>query len=114
MRYTGYGDYWTNGLTSDNIAHEPNAASPIERIFSLNSAQTAGIKTWVSVEPVIDPKEIRFIIEHDNIDLFRIGKLNGEKSDIDWGEFGREAERLCMELGRNYYIKDDLRKEMEK
>ncbi|MDR1621185.1 MAG: hypothetical protein LBS00_02295, partial [Synergistaceae bacterium] len=46
------------------------------------------------------------------IDLYRIGKLNYMPSDIDWGEFGRECIRLCKEYGRDYYIKEDLRREM--
>ena len=45
-----------------------------------------------------------------SVDLFKIDRLNYGKSDIDWAEFGRECERLCIEHGRNYYIKEDLRK----
>lgn len=52
------------------------------------------------------------LFERD-VDLFRIGKLNYAPSEIDWGTFGRECERLARECGRNVYIKDDLRKEME-
>ena len=43
-----------------------------------------------------------------------IGKLNYWPSDIDWKKFGSEVETLCQILGLDYYIKDDLRKEMEK
>lgn len=31
-----------------------------------------------------------------------------------WAHFGKEAERLCREHGREFYIKDDLRAEMER
>ena len=44
----------------------------------------------------------------------KIGKLNYHSSDINWAQFGREAEALCKSLGLDYYIKDSLRAEMEK
>jgi DNA repair photolyase len=95
--------------------HEPNARSPFIRLIVLDKAKDAGIKTWVSCEPVLEPEAIyKLITEYgDSIDLYKIGKLNHYPSDINWGEFGRECERLCKAYGRNYYIKDDLRKEME-
>lgn len=30
-----------------------------------------------------------------------------------WYEFGHKVEALCKQYGRNYYIKDSLRKAME-
>ncbi len=56
----------------------------------------------------------RLIKNPDYIDMYKIGKLNYHPSDINWHDFGHEAERLCIEHGRHYYIKTDLRKEMEK
>lgn len=95
--------------------YEPNAASFGERIASLLRAHKKGIRTWVSLEPVIDPKTVyRTISTGFFIDLFKIGKLNYMKTDINWAEFGTEAERLCKYNGRNCYIKTDLREEMEK
>ena len=43
-----------------------------------------------------------------------MSKLNYWPSPINWKKFGMEAEGLCRSLGIDYYIKDDLRKEMEK
>jgi DNA repair photolyase len=96
--------------------HEPNADNPFVRLLVLDKAKEKGIKTWVSCEPVLEIEAIyKLIIEYgDSIDLFKIGKLNHRHSDINWGEFGRECERLCKGYGRNYYIKEDLRREMEK
>lgn len=94
--------------------HEFYAAPPMQRIESLKHAHSKGIKTWVSCEPVLCPDDIyRLIKICDYIDLFKIGKLNYGKSHILWGAFGRECERLCKEHNRDYYIKEDLRKEME-
>ncbi|GHV32705.1 radical SAM protein [Clostridia bacterium] len=96
-------------------AHEPKAAGAFDTEVTLYNAYMAGIKTWVSCEPVIVPERIYDIIARwDFCDLFRIGKLNHRKSDIDWAEFGKEAERLCIEYGRNYQIKDGLRAIMDK
>jgi len=101
-------------ISSFRGKEEPGAAHPWQRLNSLNCAHELGIKTWVSCEPVFSVKNIYALItDADFIDLYKIGKLNYMPSDINWGEFGRECERLCKEYGRNYYIKEDLRKEME-
>lgn len=93
---------------------EPGAAPVAERIRTLQIAHSLGIKTWVSCEPVFEPKAVYRLITNCNyIDLYRIGKLNYMKSEIDWALFGKTAERLCIQHGRNYYIKDDLRKIMD-
>ena len=47
-------------------------------------------------------------------DKVKIGKLNYHKSYINWAEFGRKAEKLCKQLGIDYYIKESLRAEMER
>lgn len=85
-------------------------------IADLCSAKQVGIKTWVSCEPVIsDDDVLKFIKQcHSIIDKVKIGKLNYHPSTINWKEFGQEAERLCQRLGLDYYIKESLRKEMEK
>jgi DNA repair photolyase len=93
---------------------EPKAQPWFERLKTIEVANECGIKTWVSCEPVLDADNIYKLVSSDwPIDLFKIGKLNYHPSGINWGEFGRECERLCKEYGRNYYIKEDLRKEME-
>ena len=50
----------------------------------------------------------------DYLDRVKIGKLNYHPSDINWAQFGREAEDLCWEMGLDYYIKESLRAEMDK
>lgn len=94
---------------------ERNSDSGSTRLEVLRVAHGNGFGTWVSCEPVYDPEAIfRLIEDGDYIDVFKIGKLNHRKSAIDWAEFGREAERLCLEHGREYVIKESLRDEMEK
>lgn len=94
---------------------EPNASAHSERLFSLGVAHRQGVNTWVSCEPVLVEYDVLILIEiADYIDKFKIGKLNYQISDINWEEFGRRCEQLCLNLGRDYYIKDSLRNEMEK
>ena len=87
-------------------------------IIYLKEAKFKKIKTWVSMEPVLDTKnvldEIKILADQKLADKVMIGKLNYYPSDIDWAEFGRWAEGLCQELGIDYYIKDSLRQDMEK
>ena len=101
--------------------NEPNAAPNSERFMSLSNAHRLGIRTWISMEPVLDVSGIFLSIAHDDfIDKFKIGKLNHHTlveyglPPIDWATFGQECERLCRLHGRNYYLKDDLRAEMER
>ena len=106
-----FGVTWSGAEFIGNA--EPNAASHKQRHTNLFMAKHHGIGTWVSCEPVLDPAAIYAAIEIlDCVDMFRIGKLNHRKSGIDWASFGRKAEALCLEYGRNYYIKEDLRKAM--
>ncbi len=103
------------GGTPEMQEHEPNAASFASRLLSLAAAHQCGIKTWVSCEPALEPLTIYNIIGHTNvIDRYCFGKLNYKPSKIDWGRHGRECERLCLEHGRDFLIKEDLRREMER
>ncbi|MCL1855923.1 MAG: hypothetical protein FWF86_09335, partial [Clostridia bacterium] len=105
----------TNAIDSLARHNEPYAAPTSERLEALRRAKLAGINTWVSCEPVYDPPTVyQLIMDTGYIDLYRIGKLNYAPSRIDWGAFGRECERICRAAGRDYYIKQDLRKEMER
>lgn len=96
----------------DSVSWEPNAALPDERIESLRRAKALGIPTWASMEPVIYPEQTLNLIEatKDFVDMYKIGKWNHDKraKEINWPVFAREAVALCEELGKEYYIKNDL------
>jgi len=93
---------------------EPSAATPNERIKSLKLAKQAGIKTWVSLEPVIDPAQVYAIVEatHKFVDLYKVGKLNyhPRSKEINWHDFRVNVESLLTSLNKDFYIKDDLKK----
>lgn len=101
------------GITLDGAVCK---APKIERLNSLAEAHSRGIRTWVSFEPVTNRRQF-FIDLHCVsliVDKVKIGKLNYHQSDIDWKDFGENAERLCKSMGIDYYIKDGLRQEMER
>ena len=95
---------------------EPDAEPPHVRLKNLHEAHQKGIKTWISFEPVLEAVDVLNFLEINPayVNRVKIGKLNYHPSYINWKEFGREAEALCNRLGVSYYIKDSLRKEMEK
>ena len=104
------------GITIDGGGFKKYSPGEIAGVASLAGAKKNGIKTWVSFEPVLNAEYVLLVIEsyHEYFDKVKIGKLNYHTSDIDWADFGRRAERLCRELGLDYYIKDSLREEMKK
>jgi len=97
-----------------SLEWEPAAAAQSDRINALRLAKEAGIKTWVSLEPVIDPEQVYEIIKatHEFIDLYKVGKLNYHplSKTIDWHDFRVNVESLLTSLDKDFYIKDDLRK----
>ena len=102
------------GITYDGAAH--GVYEPSSRVVDLYSAKQCGINTWVSCEPVLNASRVLDFLRNCNdfTDKVKIGKLNYYPSNINWKIFGFAVERLCRELRMDYYIKDDLRKEMEK
>lgn len=92
---------------------EPNASLPADRLELLRACHDAGIKTWCSIEPVIDPAESLAVMEAGLpfIDLYKIGKLNHDaeaEARIDWPKFLKAAVSLMKKNGKNFYVKDDL------
>ena len=96
---------------------EPGAALPGSRIEAMKLAHSKGIRVWASLEPVIDPVQSLEIIKttHSFVDLFKVGKLNHHPlaKEIDWYKFGWQAKEILEELGKNYYLKLDLRQAMK-
>jgi len=95
---------------SDEI--EPGAATHSERIAALRELHAAGIKTWASIEPVIDPTRSLQAIEEAMpfVDEFKVGTLNHEKTETDWNAFAVDAVTMIRNAGKMLYVKRDLRK----
>jgi len=116
----GEGDSFGSTLTfadaDKSLEWEPKAAEPLGRIQAIVEAHERGIKTWVSLEPVIKTQDaINFVHDlHRHVDLWKIGRWNYDlrAEKIDWGRFGRNIESILKILKCNYYIKEDLREAM--
>ena len=95
--------------------NEPNAATPDDRIIAIAAAKKEGIKTWVSLEPVIDGRETLKIIEatHNIVDHYKVGPLNYSGQQIDWRQFGIAAINTFERLKKSYYIKAELAKYLD-
>jgi DNA repair photolyase len=91
---------------------EPGAPPPSERIQAMEIAHKAGIRTWVSIEPVIDvPQALRVIQALEgSIDVWKVGRWNHDEraNKIDWRHFARAALELLTKMGAAYYIKGAL------
>jgi DNA repair photolyase len=93
---------------------EPEAAIPMDRVKSLQVAHGRGIRTWVSLEPVIDPDAALQVIRetHEVVDLYKIGRIAHTDMgfSVNWRHFAVAVVGLCRSLGVKYYIKESLAK----
>ncbi len=93
--------------------YEPYAAYPGVRMNALYFAHQKGINTWVSLEPVIDPKQSLELIRmtRECVDEYKVGKWNYDEraKEIDWKDFTKKAVALLEKYGKRYYIKESLR-----
>lgn len=97
----------------DQRRWEPNAADYVGRISAIEQAKAMGIRTWVSLEPVIDPRQSLRIIRdlHEIVDFWRIGKINHDKileQAVDWRAFKNDAAELLEKHDATYLFKDSL------
>jgi DNA repair photolyase len=101
-------------IDSRSAEWEPNAASSIERIISLQEAHSKGIKTWISIEPVIDPEQSIKCIEKtlDFVSIYKVGRWNHDlrSERIDWKAFGLRAVAILKEAKKEFIIKKDLQR----
>jgi DNA repair photolyase len=91
---------------------EPVAPPPSDRLAALKAFNAAGIFTWISLEPVLDPVRSVEVIDacHEFVSLFKVGKPNYIKTDgnIDWADFTRRCVDRCESLGKKLYVKESL------
>lgn len=109
---------------------EPYAAGFADREAALQIAHDMGIRTWVSLEPVISTAQALEVIDRllPWVDHWKIGKLNGRKQEHkrieqaqNWPQFLAEARRRLSsyiethapgEFRRNtFYVKRGLLKD---
>ena len=102
------------GVTVSGADHESQEPGTIPEGQRLGIMQNAPCRKWISFEPVIQQDFVLTLLSLIGEDVrVKIGKLNYHPSNIDWAQFGRDAEAICKSRGLDYYIKESLRKEME-
>ncbi len=94
-------------------ADEPHAGFVEHRFANLRAAHALGIRTWVSLEPVLSgPEALRVIeISHSYVDVYRIGKLNHDparEDALDWPTILRSTLETLERFGKRYAIKRAL------
>ncbi len=103
-----------NGGNDNSKRFEPGASSPIDRLLALSVLHKNGIKTWASFEPVISPDESLNMIEFSlpHVDQYKLGKWNHDPraDNIDWKEYVNSAIKILRRAGKQFYVKEDLRK----
>jgi len=101
------------------IKDEPNSPSNLQRALALDLAHSAGLRTWVSIEPwipgVTDPLEI-IKATHEFVDWYVIGRLDYEThlgySKIPKGWYRDKLLAvidMLEALGKPYHIKKQLK-----
>ena len=117
---------WTSAV--DRKRWEPNAAGLQSRITAEQDAHFAGINTWWSIEPVLDPQQALDCIAQFTGSHFKLGKLSGQDAEtraiergINWPEYLAEARRILDDAGYReiaepgvfevgtYYVKAELK-----
>ena len=94
---------------------EPGAASIKDRIRAIQEAHEQGIRTWVSLEPVIEPEQALQVIRelHPIVDHWKVGKINHQpeiERKHDWLKFKDDVKDVLDALGADYYLKNSLTK----
>lgn len=91
---------------------EPNASPAAERVESLAIAKKAGIKTFVSLEPILGIGDAMEVIQATAAvaDRFLVGKLNYHPAakEINWTTTAKIVFAALEATGKPYYIKRDL------
>jgi len=95
---------------------ESGAALPAERLAVLKTLREAGVRTFASFEPTIEPAESLRLIERtlqdNSVDTYKIGKLNhykGLDKAHDWADFLQQSLDMLRGTGKQVYIKSALR-----
>lgn len=112
----GPGDQVGASLTfidpAQSLEWEPGAALPADRLAYLLAAHEKGLRTWASLEPVIDPAQSLELIDLSApyVDMYKVGKLNHHplSKAIDWRAFALAAVSRLEALGKAHYVKRDL------
>jgi DNA repair photolyase len=101
-----------SGFDDELTAWEPGASCLAERLMTLKQFSDSGVRTWVSLEPIMKIMSAVKLIKnwHKYVDEWHVGKLNhGEPPEpIDWMEAVFEIQKALDEVGATYKFKKSL------
>jgi hypothetical protein len=93
--------------------YEPFAADPEDRINALFVAHHSGIRTWVSLEPVINTTQALILIDttYPFVDEYRVGRLNyfSASTCVNWSDFLNQIIKKFKQYGKKYLVKESLK-----
>jgi len=97
---------------SDRQRWEPHAASVESRWSAIQKAHELGIKTWISIEPTIDPEQGLEVITRGIglVDAFAVGTWNysPQASKLDYRRYLEKVLALAQKNNLRLYVKDSL------
>ena len=109
------GLFGTTLLFTDETARqdwEPGAASIASRVEALRAFHDSGIRTWVSIEPVIEPRQAVDIVHWLDpwVDEWRLGKLNHHPraATIAWRAYAADLWAALADTTTDYMVKKAL------
>ncbi len=99
---------------NDSLKYESGAAVTSERIETLYRYKRAGIRTWISLEPIWSAEDACELIEDTWLfsDHYKIGKLNyhPHTKEVDWRESIQKIVEQCKRNAVDYTLKKDTAK----
>jgi len=108
---------WSTSSEHEKSQWEPHTASIHERYRAFEMAKQRGIRTWASMEPVINITSALMAIDEfaHLVDHWKLGKWNHDKraKDIDWALFVKLATAKLQRNKASYTVKKDLQAYME-
>lgn len=99
---------------------EPNASTNYDRINAMRHLHSMGIRTWASIEPVIDwvSTNMVVVLSLDCCDHYKIGLRSGVKKDYyDLVASGRWLDDLTNKItaaGKTVYLKESARELLQR
>ena len=125
--FKSHPDMWlgTTVISLKPTDWEPYAPSPEERLAALKLAHSEGVKTWLSIEPIIPGityPELIVAETMDYVDWFVLGAFNYSKrlggiSEAALREWYRthvfDAIQILKDNGKGFHVKKELRRYLE-
>jgi DNA repair photolyase len=96
---------------------ESKAPSPQDRLAALKEFHSAGIYTWVSMEPIISPASSLQVVAltHQFVDHYKTGLMNVRGvplpdgySNHDWKAYAADFIAMCESYDRSWFAKHTL------